>query len=384
MKQSQLRRLILLVAGLTLLFVCVATAQTKPSDSEMKEVVRLLLEREVARAADGRNVTVLLGPNVKSSWIPEVPGLSIRKLSYDEQAQVPEFYDLSSDFKGNKIEVALMKGNYCRKIGRRYEFRRQARAWQSKVVGYVESTGSGRCDGCAVGSGMTYSVDRVFPAPPAPPPRAGNLRLTGSVRKVSCSKDTNYIRCKVDVNLTFTNTGSASLIILQPQGEYELWHGGTTLALSEKESHANSLVYEFGAWPSVYKFPMYKNLANLLDQSVPPAGITRVLPSNASWNWDTSIKLSLQERNSCNQHVGVEIGWEEIKKLTAPLWLRLSYEMWPFNAENFKPNLGGILQKRWQRYGLLYLDEKRGRHWHSILTSEPIELPLNNIDLARL
>jgi hypothetical protein len=382
MIESQLPRLILLVAGFTLLFVCVTTAQTTASDSEMKEVVRLLLEREVPRAADGGNVTVLFGPNVKTSWIPEVSGLSIRKLSYDEQRQVPEFYDLTSFFKGNVIEVALMKGNYCKKAGRRYEFRRQAGAWQSKVTGYVESTGvSDRCDGCAVGSGMTYSVDSQFPNPslsPKPePPRAGNLRLTGSVRKLSCSKDTDYLRCKVEVNLTFTNTGSTSLIILQPQGEYEFWHGGTTLALSEKESRANSFVYLGGGWPSIYKTPLYQNLANLLDQSTPPAGITRVLPSSASWNWDTSISLNLHERNSCNQHVGVEIGWEEIKKRNSPLWLRLSYEMWPFNVENFKPNLGGILQKRWQRHGLLYLDEKRGRHWHAILTSDPIEIHLN-------
>ena len=80
--------------------------------------------------------------------------------------------------------------------------------------------------------------------------------------------------------------------------------------------------------------------------------------------------------------VGVEIGWEEIKRQTAPLWLQLSYEMWPFNVENFKPNLGEILQKRWQSHGLLYLEEKGERYSSAILTSEPIELPLNQIDLA--
>ena len=128
---------------------------------------------------------------------------------------------------------------------------------------------------------------------------------------------------------------------------------------------------------------MYQSLANLLDQSVPPTGITQVLLPSASWSWDTPITLTLREGNSCNQHVGVEIGWEEIKRLTAPLWLRVSYEMWPFNVENFKPNLGGILQKRWQSHGLLYLEEKTGKYWQAILTSEPIEFPLNHIDLAR-
>ena len=388
MIESQLPRLALLVTGLTLLFICAATAQTKPSDAEMKEVVRLLLEREVQRPADGGNVTVLLGPNVKSSWIPEVSGFSIRQLSYEEQSRVPEFYDLTSSSKGSVIEVVLTKGNYCRKAGPRYEFRRRAGAWQSKVVGYVESTGGGgRCDGCVIGSGLTYSVRGQFPDPPAArkpdTPRAVNLSLTGSVRKTSCSKDADYVRCKVELNLTFTNTGSTSLIILQPHGEYEFWHGGTTLALSEKESRANSFVYSASAWPSFYRSALYQNLANLLDQTVPPAGVTRVLLPNASWSWDTSITLSLQEGNTCNQHVGVEIGWEEIKRRTAPLWLRVSYEMWPFNVENFKSDLGGILQKRWQRHGSLYLEEKSGEFWQAILTSEPIEFPLNQIDLAR-
>lgn len=376
--------LVLLVTGLTLLLVHAATAQIKPTDSEMKEVVRLLLEREVQRSADGGSVAVLLGPNVKSSWIPEASGFTIRQLSYDEQRRVPEYYDLTSSFKGSVIEVALTKGNYCRKAGRRYEFRRKAGAWQSNFVGYIESTaGDGRCDGCTVGSGATHSVFPQIAAPAASLPHAGNLRLTGSVRKISCSTDADYIRCKAELNLKFTNLGSTSLIILQPQGDYQFWHGGTSLALSEKESDANSFVYQFSAWPSVYKFPMYKNLANLLDRSVPPIGITRVLLPSASWSWDTSIMLSLREGNSCNQHVGVEIGWEEIKRRRTPLWLRVSYEMWPFNVENFKPNLGGILQKRWQRQGLLYLEAKIGRYWNALLISEPIEFPLNLVDLTR-
>jgi len=374
----------LFVTCLTLFSVHAATGQTRPSDSEMKGIVRLLLEREVPRPADGRNVAVLLGPNIKSSWIPEASGFTIRQLSYDEQKRVPEYYDLTSSFKGNVIEVALTKGNYCRKNGSRYEFRRQAGAWQSKFLGYVESMAVGdRCDGCAVGSGATYPVLMKNTAHPPSPPRTGNLRLTGSVRKVSCAKAADFIRCKAELNLRFTNTGSTSLIIVQPQGEYEFWHGGTSLALSEKEASTNSFVYDSSAWPSIYKFPMYQKLATLLDQSGPPIGITRVLRPSVSWSWDTSITLSLREGNSCNQRVGVEIGWEEIKQRTTPLWLRVSYEMWPFNVENFKPNLGGILQKRWRSHGLLYLEGKTGKYWQAILTSEPIEFPLNQIDLTR-
>jgi len=375
---------VLLIAAFALLFVCPAMAQTKPSDSEMKEVVRLLLQREVERPADGADVTVLLGPNVKSSWIPDAPGFAIRQLNYDEQKRIPEYYDLISSFKDSVIELALTKGNYCRKAGHRYEFRRDVKTWQSRVVGYVESTAvGGRCDGCVAGSGATYSLRSQIEEPSAQASRAGNLRLTGSVRNISCSRDAEYVRCDVALNLKFTNVGSPPLIILQPQGDYEFWHGGSSLALSERDSRTHSLVYDLNHWPSVYQSPEYQKLASLLDQSAPPGGITRVLPANASWNWETSIPLVLQEGNSCNQHVGVEIGWEEIKRRPAPLWLRVSYEMWPFNVENFKPNLGGVLRKRWQNQGMLYLEEKSGRYWHAMVTSEPIEFPLNQIDPAR-
>ena len=188
----------MLVTGLALLIVHAATAQTKPSDSEMKEVVRLLLEREVQRSADGGNVTVLLGPNVKSSWIPDASGFAIRQLSYDEQKRVPEYYDLTSSFKRSVIEVALTKGNYCRQVGRRYEFRRQAEVWQSKFVGYIESTaGDGRCDACAVGSGATSSVLPQTTEPPVSAPRAGNLRLTEPVNRA----DLMYSACPIAAGL---------------------------------------------------------------------------------------------------------------------------------------------------------------------------------------
>jgi len=234
-------------------------------------------------------LAVLLGPNVKSVWIPDVPGLVIRQLSYKEQSRVPEYYDITPSFKGNVIHVDVAKGNFCKKVGRRYEFRRKKGTWQSEVVSELESVsmGGSRCDGCVIGSGATYSVPRQR----TDSSHTSNLRLTGSGRKISCSKDADDILCNVGLTLKFTNTASTSLIILQPHGEYEFWHGGISLVLSD--------------------------------------------------------------------------------------------EMWPFNVENFKPDLGGILQKRWRSYGSLYLEEKRDRYWSAILISEPIEFPLNQVDLAQ-
>ena len=385
---SKYRVASLLIVIVALFFGVGSFAQNRPSDTEMKEVLRMLIEREVPRSTDQSNVVVLLGPNVRSEWIPQVPGFSIRQLNYDEQKRVPEYYDVSSSFERRSVEVALTKGNYCRKAGRRYEFSREKGAWQSKAIGYVEATsGETRCEGCVVGSGATYTVQNQFGKPESPisndRAQRTDLRLSGAIDRVTCARDAGYIRCEAALNLSFTNLGNTPLIMVQPIGEYNFWHGSTTLALTEKESRAHSYVYDSSAWPHVYRFPMYRKLAYLLDRPNPPADVTRILRAGESWNWITAVKFALNEGNSCNQHVGVEIGWQEIKQRPEPMWLTLSYELWPFNVENFKPDLGETLRKRWEKHGLLFLDnEKLGRYSQAYLTSEPIKLDLSRTELS--
>jgi hypothetical protein len=106
-----------------------------------------------------------------------------------------------------------------------------------------------------------------------------------------------------------------------------------------------------------------------------------VIAPGESWSWNTTIQLGFAEENTCGGSIGVEIGWREIKNLSAPVWLRVSYEMWPFNVENFKRDLGGRLRKRWKSHGMLYLEEKLGRFWSAHLTSEPVELDFQQVEL---
>lgn len=350
-------------------------------------MVRVLLEREVPRSPDGSDVFILLGPNTKAGWIPQIAGMSIRKLKYEEQKLVSEYYDLSSSVKGDAIEIALLKGNYCRKAGRRYQFLRGSEMSEPKEIGYSETTslGSG-CDGCVVGSGAVYTVRNQFPSTERSAVSAERrdqpLALNGVVDSISCFNDEgSYIRCKADLKLKVTNASITPVIILQQRDEHKFWHGGTSLALSEKEARAGKFIYDLNAWQSFHTDSEYRDLADLLDKPVPPDKLTRVLSPGESWSWDTSILFRFLESNSCNQHVGVEIGWKEVKKLSAPLWLTVSFEMWPFNVENFKPNLGSDLKKRWQRLGSLYLSDDSQRFSHAILTSEPIEIQLSKVEL---
>jgi len=356
-------------------------------DEDKRKILALLFRQELAPRQDGEQVAVLLSPGVEPGWLPEVSGVSFRRLGYEEIKEVREYYDLMGfERHGEEIRVQLTRGNYCKKVGYIYRFRREGTEWRLYPGNLVESYAvGGSCPGCETGSGARYSVNALWPTPAKKAadeqkPGQDKPSLTGKVRAVVCRRgDGQRVDCRVDVGLEFSNNGARPLIILQPHDDYRFWHGATSLALTEADSRAAVNVYSRSAWPSFYSFPKYRRLAKRLDRPDPPAGVTRVLRPGEGWKWETSVTLNVGAVNSCDGSVGVEIGWEEIKRLGAPLWLRVAYETWPFNVENFKPGLGGKLRSRWARHGVLHLEEKSGRFWFATVVSEPIELDMRRV-----
>ena len=362
----------LLFAGSILLFTVHASIyQIALTDTDKKEILSILFEHDPSAAPK----EILLSPRTDANWVLELPGIRFRQLSYVEEKETSEYYELR-DVKVHRdyVELWLSKGNYCKKIDTGYQFRKEGSQWKAKITQGGESfTASGTtCAGCKIDSGIKRQ---------ATPSTPQDLRLTGKATGISCQRsEVKYVRCNVDLSLDFINQGNQPIIILQPHGEYEFWQGGRSLALTKADSEANNYVYSSAAWPSIYDTEEYRLLAERLDQPTPPANLTRVLAPGESWAWNTKIQLALAEENACSGSTGVEIGWKEIRKLTAPVWLEVSYEMWPFNVENFKKDLGGQLRERWKRYGILYLEEKSTRFWFAHLTSEPIELDFRQVE----
>lgn len=355
--------------------------QSVLTDADKKEILSVIFEHELAAAQKETPRTILMSPLTNTIWLMELPGVRLKQLTYEEEKQVSEYYELRDvKIKRDFVEVWLSKGNYCKKVGANYQFRKQGGIWKFKSTLSSESFGSGTCTGCQTGSGSVYGLPRQTARLQETQP--GNLILTGKALAIRCRRgDKPYIRCEVDLSLDFSNRSNQSIIILQPQGDYTFWQGGRSLALTKADSVANKYVYNSAAWPSVYGSENYRLLAEALDQATPPAQVTRTIGPGESWNWTTTIQLAVAEENSCSGSVGVEIGWKEIKKLSESIWLKVSYEMWPFNVENFKRDLGGQLKARWKKYGNLYLEEKSNNYWFAHLTSEPIELDFQPVQL---
>jgi hypothetical protein len=372
---------LLLIAGASAPVV----AQSKFAEEDMREIVRILFEQQLAGDREGKEIELVLSPRFYPNWIPTLPGVKFRKMPYSEERSGIVYYEVSRpERKAGEIVLALMKGNACSKAGETYAFRRKEGKWISRLVGQVSSgTFTGACPGCDLRSGELYSVSRK-PSndETSPQPDRMGPSLSGRVLNVECHRiERPYVRCTANVALTLANGANNPLIVMQPFEDYDSWHGGTSLALTADDAIHHRLVYSTEAWPSIYTHAVYQRLAELLDQPRPPAKVTRTIEPGGKWEYQTSVTWAVETENHCHGSLGVEIGWNEIKKQAKPLWMKVSFEMWPFNVENFKKDLGVKLRERWKSFGDLYLDpkDKGDRYSFWQLTSTPIELDLTKV-----
>lgn len=205
---------------------------------------------------------------------------------------------------------------------------------------------------------------------------AQGLVVRGRVLDIQLtSPDKNYVNVTAQLNLDFTNAGDEPIIILQPVGKehhYIFWQAGVVLTRTREPAYGEKEVLSSGLLPSVYKFPFFRELGQRLDKPAPPAGLTRTLQPKETWSWNPTIFFKIASK--ADYSMSSDLGWEEIGKIDAPLWMRVSYSIFPSNIGSFNKNLGEVLQRRWRKYGRLWFDSTSP---HNTITSEPMLLELN-------
>ena len=213
---------------------------------------------------------------------------------------------------------------------------------------------------------------------------AGRLTLRGRILKVELTrKETNYVDGELKLSLDFVNESDEPIIILQPdwyedaQG-YIFWQADVALAKTREEAGAGKYIFSRLMLPSIYPYTVFRQLAEHLDQSAPPADATRILQPKETWTWQTIASFRMGSRA---ESYSDNLGWEEISRIDSPLWVSVTYSIFPSNVENFKKQLGAKLQRRWKHFGRLWLDPAST---HNTITSEPIMLNLNGVKVNDL
>ena len=181
--------------------------------------------------------------------------------------------------------------------------------------------------------------------------------------------------CHLTLDLEFVNTASEPVILLQPSRGHAFWVGGKRLAKSyEDAALGRNLLHDSQQWLSIMNTPEYRELAGRLDKPLPPADVTRTLKPGEAWKYRAAVDIFFpKSRDYCS--TAPCVAGDELNGLS-PLWLTLQLEMWPSNVENFKPDLGGKLSRRWRKVGRLWVGRKGGGFWFADMTTEPIFLDL--------
>lgn len=196
--------------------------------------------------------------------------------------------------------------------------------------------------------------DRVF--------GTGPLILEGQVTKLEKDgEDSDSIGFRASILLTFKNVGTKPVIIYR----HNLWLGAISLSRTIDDAHANRFLLDKSAWPSIWGRNSRSNLYKALDQPSPPTDFTLVISPGQSWEYQTVATINIDQKDVPD---GRSYTWDEIRN-SSPVWLQVTLEMWPVNAEPKvdpdNPEFGMTLRRRWKRSGELWLNS---------LTSEPMLL----------
>jgi hypothetical protein len=196
-------------------------------------------------------------------------------------------------------------------------------------------------------------------------PKGEPLVLRGKVNEMALVKeDKQSIVLKLKLSMEFVNQSNKPTIILRRK----FWQGAEMIGRTFEEARSSKYIYIGTHWPSVDEGVEWEKMQQSLDQPEPPTELTMRLLTGETYPYETEIILYFEKAGSFD---GTRQRWDKILQ-ASPVWLQVSLEMWPINLEpDVDPNnmsWGKWLQRRWQSFGILWLDR---------LTSEPMRLDLS-------
>lgn len=194
------------------------------------------------------------------------------------------------------------------------------------------------------------------------------LVIRGTVIDLRVAHQKDSVSFDVSLDVEFKNEGTKPIILFTNEFPDGYWLGGWSLF---KNSDDKEVIFGDGYWQSVMGSPSYKRMAEELDTKSPPDGLTKTLQPDDSWKFKDEFRISFEAEE--HTRIPEHKTWKEMRAFPSKLWLRISYELNPWNVEYFKPDLIRKLRKRWKNYGIVLVEnDKEGRFNHLIMTSEPM------------
>lgn len=200
--------------------------------------------------------------------------------------------------------------------------------------------------------------------------------LHNEVKSIELENDSSSstVRFIITLSQEVVNDGEKPVIFLKDRLELR----GISLGKSPNTfSLLSKLVLEYHG-ESVNTSLEWTKFRNNLDKPSPPTEIVRILMPNESIKSEGIISVTLPKEThkgnfSKGNFADERESWANIKQLSS-VWLQTNCQVWSLNLETSAKNrdklkFGKKLQRRWKKYGYLWLDD---------IVSEPIPLDLSS------
>lgn len=195
------------------------------------------------------------------------------------------------------------------------------------------------------------------------------LVIRGKVTNLESDRtDKTFVRFKVKLDVEFSNEGNQPLILFTNEFADGYWLGGWSIF--EKKDDEKPIFWD-GQWQSVAGGEIYRRMAEKLDVKTPPNELVKILQPKESWKFSDDFQITFEAEK--HYSYPERKTWKEMQNFPSQLWLRIVYELSPWNTEKFKPNLIRKLQKRWKKFGNVLVETKKeGTFNHFRYGSEPM------------
>jgi hypothetical protein len=204
-----------------------------------------------------------------------------------------------------------------------------------------------------------------------------NIKLVGKINNVEIVEEKDSMMFTFDATLTLTNTGKVPILLFLP--ETWLCINRDVYGIALNEASEKRLLLN-GSLPSISNSKEWLERKEKLNAKVPPSNLFRKLESGESFIFGQKEWLSIgkEKAKSPVQTNFGDLSWNEIKNAKL-LSIRLEYRIWSLNLETYSlsgnKRFGKKLQKRWGKYGYLWLDD---------IVSEPIGFDFNSVIVKTL
>ena len=210
------------------------------------------------------------------------------------------------------------------------------------------------------------------------------LKLYKKITSIEKEELNDRVVFNVKSNMSFRNVGDKPILLLiaaypesspfSPDNNLPFLGICTKITGVLETERTEKVLMSGCALPSIESTADWRVLSKQLDSKTPPPALIKKLEAGESFDFKTIGWLRFFKKRELYSSFADEAIWSEIENAKS-LSLQNTYRIWSLELEprsakgNEKP-FGKQLQKRWNKYGYLWLDD---------IVSEPIPLNLSSV-----